>query len=81
MPILGMVCTGFPGPGHEGSILANPMQEYIHPTNEDHLYPMFSDFANKYKKGYINNNNDEFHKRQHIFKHNLRYGRLKYLPR
>jgi len=72
-PIKGMKCGGFPGPGHEGRILANPMQEFIHPTNEDHLYPMFNDFANKYKKSYVNRDHLEFHRRQENFKHNLRF--------
>ena len=70
--LLGMKCGGFPGPGHEGRILANPMQEFIHPTNEDHLYPMFNDFANKYKKSYVNKDHLEFHRRQENYKHNLR---------
>ena len=68
-----MTCTGFPGPGSEAQVLANPMQEYIHPIKDHHVHKMFDDFTKKYDKRSVNNNPDEFHHRRNIFKHNLRY--------
>lgn len=68
----GLKCAGFPGPGHEGSILANPMQEFIHPTNDEHVHKMFDDFTNKFGKDYINKDATEFNKRKNNFRHNVR---------
>eukprot|EP00794_Sanderia_malayensis_P004738 gene4738-5361_t len=69
----GLTCTGFPGPGHEGKILANPMQEFIHPTNDDHVHKLFNDFVSKFGKSHINTDINEFITRKNNFKHNLRY--------
>lgn len=65
-PMAGKECTGFPGPGYEARIIANPMQEFVYPIDDTHLHPMFKDFTEKFSKEF---NPDK----KHVFKHNLRY--------
>lgn len=62
-----MKCQGFPGPGEEARIIANPMKEFIYPEDHSHLHKMYSDFINEYKK------KDIGEEKKHTFKHNLRY--------
>jgi len=60
-------CQGFPGPGEEAGIVANPMKEFIYPEDHSHLHKMYSDFVKKYNKNHIGED------KKHTFKHNLRY--------
>ena len=66
-PLAGMECQGFPGPGYQSRIVANPMQEFIHPINCEHLHHMYKDFSNKFSKQTTSDD------RMHTFKHNIRY--------
>lgn len=61
-----MKCQGFPGPGYEARIIANPMKEFIHPVDHSHLHQMYTDFVSKYQKTDVGDH------KKHIFKHNLR---------
>ena len=68
-----MKCHGFPGPGAEVQIIANPMGDYFGPEDEDRVLPVFNDFLDKYPKDYMNNvDNSEFERRKSHFKQNLR---------
>lgn len=62
-----MKCSGFPGPGHEARIVANPMKEFIYPEDHSHLHQMYSDFVKKFSKQNVGE------EKKHTFKHNLRY--------
>jgi len=62
-----MKCQGFPGPGHEARIVANPMKEFIYPEDHSHLHKMYSDFVKQYSKNEVGEH------KKHTFKHNLRY--------
>ena len=69
-----MDCHGFPGPGAEASILANPMRDYFGPENEDRVHAVFKDFLKKYPKNYQNRvDEDEYEIRKNHFRQNLRY--------
>lgn len=63
---LDMKCQGFPGPGHEARIVANPMKEFIYPEDHSHLHKMYSDFVKQYSKNVVGE------EKKHTFKHNLR---------
>ena len=67
--ILDMKCHGFPGPGYEAGIVANPMREFIHPVDDSHLHNMYADFVDKYNQHEKRSLDTS---RKHSFKHNLR---------
>jgi len=69
----GMTCTGFPGPGHEARVVANPMKEFVYPEDQSHLSPMYDDFVDNYDKKSTNRKPAAFTSKQHTFKHNIRY--------
>lgn len=64
---LDMKCQGFPGPGEEARIVANPMKEFVYPEDHSHLHKMYTDFVHQYSK------KDVGDEKKHTFKHNLRY--------
>ena len=61
-----LTCQGFPGPGEEARIIANPMKEFIYPEDHSHLHKMYSDFVSQYSKTDVGDD------KKHTFKHNLR---------
>uniref|UniRef100_A0A8C6SKF6 Zgc:110239 n=1 Tax=Neogobius melanostomus TaxID=47308 RepID=A0A8C6SKF6_9GOBI len=67
----GMTCGGFPGPGVEHHLLANPMKELIHTSAAGHTQRVFNHFKNKFQRQYSNEREHE--EREHAFVHNLRY--------
>lgn len=67
----GMTCGGFPGPGVEHHILANPMKELIHTSAAGHTQRVFNHFKNKFQRQYASEREQE--EREHAFIHNLRY--------
>ena len=68
--LLGMSCGGFPGPGVEHHMLANPMKDLIHTSASGHSQGMFSHFKEKFQRQY--SDESEHEKREHAFIHNLR---------
>lgn len=66
-----MTCGGFPGPGVEHHMLANPMKDLIHTTAAGHPQRMFSHFKEKFQRQYTDEREHE--KREHAFVHNLRW--------
>ena len=71
--ILGMTCTGFPGPGSMSNLLANPMQEFIEPNGQERVHEMFEHFLLKFPKRYANTvDRKEHNQRRDIFRQNLR---------
>lgn len=68
-PQQGMKCHGFPGYEYETRILANPMQEYVHPVDDSHVDHMHEEFVKKHNKKV----GDDHEERKNIFRHNLRY--------
>lgn len=69
-PPLGMTCGGFPGPGVEHHMLANPMKDLIHTTASGHPQKVFSHFKEKFQRRYSDEREHE--EREHAFLHNLR---------
>ena len=68
-----MVCTGFPGPGEEASIIANPMQEFIEPHGREKVHKVFEHFLAKHPKDYANRvDKSEHNHRRDVFRQNLR---------
>ncbi|KAJ3609791.1 hypothetical protein NHX12_024301 [Muraenolepis orangiensis] len=68
----GMTCGGFPGPGVEHHLLANPMKDLIRAGSEPgHAHRMFGHFKEKFQRRY--GDEREHRKREHAFVHNLRY--------
>lgn len=67
----GMTCGGFPGPGVEHHILANPMKELIHTTAAGHTQHIFNHFKEKFQRQYTDQREHE--EREHAFVNNLRY--------
>ena len=68
-----MACTGFPGPGAEAKILANPMQEFIEPNGREVIHDVFEHFLSKYPKDYVNHvDKTEYSQRRELFRQNLR---------
>ncbi|KAF3707665.1 SH3 domain-binding protein 5 [Channa argus] len=67
----GMVCGGFPGPGVEHHMLANPMKDLIHTSASGHSQSMFTHFKEKFQRQY--SDEKEHEEREHAFVHNLRY--------
>jgi len=65
-----MVCTGFPGPGAQDVILANPMQEFIKPEGGKVVHDMFDHFLKKHPKKY--GTEVEHSHRRDVFRQNLR---------
>lgn len=69
----GMTCTGFPGPGAEASLIANPMQEFIEPDDKENVDKMFEHFLQKHPKHYVNRvDRTEHNYRKDVFRQNLR---------
>jgi len=66
----GMSCGGFPGPGVEHHMLANPMKDLIHTSASGHSQRMFNHFKEKFQRQY--SDKWEHEKREHAFVHNLR---------
>lgn len=66
-----MVCTGFPGPGDEAAIIANPMQEFVEPEGRNIMHSVFDNFLKKHPKDYADK--QEYHHRRETFRQNLRY--------
>lgn len=67
----GMTCGGFPGPGVEHHMLANPMKDLIHTSAAGHSQNVFNHFKEKFQRQYSDER--EHAKREHAFVHNLRY--------
>jgi hypothetical protein len=67
-----MACTGFPGPGEEATIIANPMQEFIEPEGRTMIHNVFDKFLKKHPKDYTDKH-EYFHRRE-TFRQNLRYN-------
>lgn len=67
----GMKCEGFPGPGVEHHLLANPLKDLIHAPATSHAQRMFGHFKEKFQRRY--GDEREHQKREHAFVHNLRY--------
>ncbi|XP_077446243.1 digestive cysteine proteinase 1 isoform X1 [Stigmatopora argus] len=67
----GMSCGGFPGPGVEHHMLANPMKDLIHTSSSGHSQRIFGHFKEKYQRRY--SGQKEHEEREHAFLHNLRY--------
>ncbi|KAI3358407.1 hypothetical protein L3Q82_014831 [Scortum barcoo] len=67
----GMSCGGFPGPGVEHHMLANPMKDLVHTSASGHSQRMFHHFKDKFQRQYSDEREHE--KREHAFVHNLRY--------
>ncbi|XP_004073923.1 digestive cysteine proteinase 1 [Oryzias latipes] len=67
----GMSCGGFPGPGVEHHMLANPMKEIIHTSSSGHSQKMFGHFKEKFQRQY--GDEREHEEREHAFLHNLRF--------
>lgn len=65
-----MSCGGFPGPGAEHHMLANPMKDLIHTSASGQPQRVFSDFKEKFQRRYSDEREHE--ERQQIFVHNLR---------
>ncbi|XP_033877529.3 digestive cysteine proteinase 2-like [Acipenser ruthenus] len=66
----GLQCTGFPGPGVEHRVLANPMQDFVSPYQEDRAHRLFGHFRDRFQRRY---GDEEHETRKHVFVHNLRY--------
>ncbi|CAF99476.1 unnamed protein product, partial [Tetraodon nigroviridis] len=67
----GMTCEGFPGPGVEHHMLANPMKDLIHTSASGHSQRVFGHFKEKFQRQYEDDKEHEL--RQQAFIHNLRY--------
>ncbi|XP_029920021.1 digestive cysteine proteinase 1 [Myripristis murdjan] len=67
----GMTCGGFPGPGVEHHMLANPMKDLVHTSASGHAQRMFGHFKEKFQRQYADEREHE--KREHAFVHNLRF--------
>ncbi|XP_051926313.1 digestive cysteine proteinase 2-like [Hippocampus zosterae] len=67
----GMSCGGFPGPGVEHHLLANPMKDLIHTSSWGHSRRIFVHFKDKFQRRYSDQREHE--EREHAFLHNLRY--------
>lgn len=67
----GMSCGGFPGPGVEHHMLANPMKDLMRTSSSVHAERVFDHFRDKFERQYADQREHE--KREHAFVHNLRY--------
>ncbi|XP_049606676.1 digestive cysteine proteinase 2 [Syngnathus scovelli] len=67
----GMTCGGFPGPGVEHHMLANPMKDLIHTSSSGHSRRIFDHFKEKFERQYSDQREHE--EREQAFLHNLRY--------
>lgn len=65
-----MPCGGFPGPGVEHHLVANPMKDLIHTSASGHSQRVFGYFKDKFQRQYVDH--VEHETRQHAFLHNLR---------
>lgn len=66
----GLTCGGFPGPGVEHHIVANPMKDLIHTSESGHSQRVFDHFKDKFQRQY--EDPVEHERRQLAFLHNLR---------
>lgn len=64
-------CQSFPGPGNKHFATMNPMMEFIHPRNEEHVDDEFERFKKKHSKDYETSHEHE--NRKNIFRQNLRF--------
>ncbi|KAL7020881.1 hypothetical protein ACKWTF_011664 [Chironomus riparius] len=64
-------CQSFPGPGNKHFATMNPMMEFIHPRNEEHVDDEFERFKRKHDKDYETHHEHE--NRKNIFRQNLRF--------
>lgn len=69
--LTGMSCGGFPGPGVEHHMLANPMKDLIHTSASDHSQRIFNHFKDKFQRQYSDEREHE--RRQQAFVLNLRW--------
>ncbi|XP_029426968.1 digestive cysteine proteinase 2-like isoform X2 [Rhinatrema bivittatum] len=68
----GLKCEGFPGPGIEHRILANPMQDYFgREPGSERAHQLFHHYAEKYGKMY--SGEEELELRKQTFMQNMRY--------
>ncbi|XP_069479013.1 digestive cysteine proteinase 2-like [Ambystoma mexicanum] len=68
----GLKCEGFPGPGLEHHILANPMQDFFDRNDgSDRVHRLFNHYADQYGKEY--GKEEELEHRKRTFTHNMRY--------
>jgi hypothetical protein len=72
-----MTCHGFPGPGAESAVLANPMRDYFGPEDEDRVHHVFKDFLKQHPRVYAHDPS-AFERRKGHFRQNLRYINLLY---
>ena len=69
----GLTCKGFPGPGIESSLVANPMQEFIEPNGWEKVHEIFEHFLKLHPKEYSNRvDRKEHDQRRDVFRQNLR---------
>lgn len=66
----GMACGGFPGPGVEHHVVANPMKDLIHTSASGHSQRVFDHFRDKFQRQYVDH--VEHETRQRAFLHNMR---------
>lgn len=71
-----MTCEGFPGPGVEHHMLANPMKELIHTSASGHSQRIFGHFKEKFQRRYEDDKEHEL--REQAFIHNLRWDDWSY---
>lgn len=67
----GMSCGGFPGPGVEHHLLANPIQDFVETSPVSHAHRMFGHYKEKFNRQY--DNEMEHEEREHNFVHSIRY--------
>lgn len=65
-----MTCEGFPGPGVERHMVANPMKDLIHTSASGHSQRLFDYFKDKYQRQYADH--AEHETRHQAFLHNQR---------
>ncbi len=65
-----MKCGGFPGPGVQHVVSANPMREFIH-KDDSHVHLHFESFKDEHDKEY--EDHTEHTLRKNVFKQNLRF--------
>lgn len=65
-----MTCEGFPGPGVEHHMLANPMHDLIQTSASGHSQRIFGHFKEKFQRQYEDDKEHDI--RQQAFIHNLR---------
>lgn len=64
-------CVSFPGPGENHLYTFNPMYEFIHNYNEDHLHEAFEKFKKTHRKSYKDALDHVY--RKNLFRQNIRF--------